>query len=303
MKWIWRLTQAPGSPCSMPDKLGYYMDPLQIITKWKRCPIHRSKSKLECLALGAVWSFISDGEVLEGAHDSLVDTRAQTDLLLHRYFVPFIDRTDSFTTIDKVFKARDLSDMKKKLEPLRPVHKPWIELTAESTLNWEPAREYQWTGPHGGGVDWGPSSSMQQAARQATCLATLLFFIIPLAFFQQVAAWSHKYCYVDWVEPKLGHDRDGNRKKRRYLKPVPPLKRGQRRDKRHRHRGDKERKKFKITPGFVMCWVATLIYQGAIFGSNKPGARTMYATGAYGVNIPILRNAMTRNAFTFGSVN
>lgn len=126
MKWIWQLTQAPNSPCDMPEKLAFYVDPLKIIRKWKSCRLHQSKSKLETLALGAVWSHIKNGEVLEGAHDSIVDARAQTDLILHPDFIPFIDRTDSFTTIDKVFKAREESYMKKKLEPLRPVHDPWV---------------------------------------------------------------------------------------------------------------------------------------------------------------------------------
>jgi len=33
MKWIWQLTQAPNSPCDMPEKLAFYVDPLKIIRK------------------------------------------------------------------------------------------------------------------------------------------------------------------------------------------------------------------------------------------------------------------------------
>ena len=35
MKCLWRLTQAPTSTQSMPERLDYYMDPLKIIKKWK----------------------------------------------------------------------------------------------------------------------------------------------------------------------------------------------------------------------------------------------------------------------------
>ena len=36
------------------------------------CKINPNKSKLKSLRLGAVWSFINDGETLAGAHDSLL---------------------------------------------------------------------------------------------------------------------------------------------------------------------------------------------------------------------------------------
>ena len=161
---------------------------------------------------------------------------------------------------------------------------------------------------------------------------TLFFFTIPLSFFHKIRYWSNKYCYEDWVEAKIGLDRDGKPKKRRYLKHVPTeLVAGRRTKKRRRkrrtppqnkrqrcgekqpedqrekedeppellHRGDKEKKKFKITTGFVICWIGYFIYLGALFGSNKPGGDVLYAGGAYGINIPLLRNVMVRDAYAF----
>ena len=130
-------------------------------------------------------------------------------------------------------------------------------------------------------------------------LLSLFLFILPLTFFDKVAELTHKYCYEDWVVETVGTDRDGNPKKRTYLKPAPPLETGERRPKRHRHRGDKEKKKYKITTGFVLCWVAHLILQGALFGERKPPLKTLYKKGAYGVNSPLLRNVMTRDACAF----
>ena len=137
------------------------MDPFRMLKKWKSCPLHQSKSKMPSLALSAVWSYINGGAVLQGAHDSLVDAKAQSDLLVNEAFVPFIDRTDSFSPIEKIFGANELSAMKRVLEPIRPVHKPWEELTAESTLEWAPRGDFSYTGSHGGAVECGPSSAVK----------------------------------------------------------------------------------------------------------------------------------------------
>ena len=48
------------------------------------------KTKMQGLALGVVWSYIHGGECLENVHDSLVDAKAQTDVLVDARFVPFI---------------------------------------------------------------------------------------------------------------------------------------------------------------------------------------------------------------------
>ena len=64
-------------------------------------------------------------------------------------------------------------------------------------------------------------------------------------------------------------------------------------------KGIKEKKKFNITTGFALCWVAHLIFQGAAFGKRKPTTRQLYRKDAYGVNIPLLCNVMTRDVFVF----
>jgi len=39
------------------------------------------------LELGAVWKFIT-GQNLNGAHDSLIDAKAKTDIVIHNFFKP-----------------------------------------------------------------------------------------------------------------------------------------------------------------------------------------------------------------------
>ena len=107
MKWLWKLTQAPGSVYDMPSKIKFFMDPLTILNRkngYSSCKLHQTKSKIDSLELGVVWKYIKN-ENLNGAHDSLVDTKAQTDIIIHEYFVPFVDRTKSMQLITEIFQA------------------------------------------------------------------------------------------------------------------------------------------------------------------------------------------------------
>ena len=69
LKWIWKLTQAPFSRCSMPTKLKYFMDPYRVIDAYSSCPINKKKSKLDSYELGCVWKYLdSEHNNLNGAH-------------------------------------------------------------------------------------------------------------------------------------------------------------------------------------------------------------------------------------------
>ena len=138
---------------------------------------------------------------------------------------------------------------------------------------------------------------MKQATRSSADFAVLFFLIIPFAFWEKVAAWTKKFSYKDWVVEKIGKDRDGQKKKVRYFEDVPPDL--ERRTTNKRHRADKEKKRYTITPGFVLCFIAHLLLQGAHFGDKKPSTKRLYRKGAYGTNIPVLRNVLTHNAFIF----
>ena len=98
---------------------------------------------------------------------------------------------------------------------------------------------------------------------------------------------------------KYDNDRDGNKKKVRHFEDAPEVAAGKRCAKRHRHRADKEKERFSITAGFVICWFASLIMQGALFEADKPRANDLYATGPYGINNPTMRNAMMRDVYQF----
>ena len=86
-------------------------------------------------------------------------------------------------------------------------------------------------------------------------MACIFLAIVPLSFFVNVARLTRKYCYEDWVVEKMANDRDGKRKKKPYFKDVPPKTDGVDTPGR-RHRANEEAKKYKITPGYVMVWIA-----------------------------------------------
>ena len=92
-----------------------------------------------------MWKFINDGQNLNGAHNCLVDVKAQTDILINKMFVPFINRTASIQTVHAIFSATQQKDWRKELEPERPVHSPWIEQTKENNFEWTPPEDDSYT--------------------------------------------------------------------------------------------------------------------------------------------------------------
>ncbi len=94
LKWLWKLTQAPRSTLNLPLQIEYFIDPYRVISNYTSCRLNPKKSKLEALKLGVVWKHIM-GRKLNRAHDSLVDVKAQIDVVLSDAFVPFLNRRQS----------------------------------------------------------------------------------------------------------------------------------------------------------------------------------------------------------------
>jgi hypothetical protein len=94
------------------------------------------------------WKYANNGTNLNGAHDSLVDVHAQTDILVHCSFVPFIYCSSLIQLIDEIFSRMVQNKWKKELKPICPVHAPWVELTKEQEdIKWGPIWANKYTGP------------------------------------------------------------------------------------------------------------------------------------------------------------
>ena len=61
----------------------------------------------------SVWKYIKGGP-LEGAYNSLIDTKAQTDIVLHKDFIDYIDKTKSVRTIDSKIMKNQQNEIRKK---------------------------------------------------------------------------------------------------------------------------------------------------------------------------------------------
>ena len=135
----------------MPDKIQYFLDPESIVRSKKSCKLHPSKTKVGT-SLGVLWTHVNSGANHEDRrwHDSLVDVKAQTDIIVDPCFVPWIDRTGSIRTIDKIFLDAQTREWKKLLEPQREVHAPWKEQLADDQIAWEPNERDCYSGRDGG---------------------------------------------------------------------------------------------------------------------------------------------------------
>jgi hypothetical protein len=49
-----------------------------------------------------------------------------------------------------MFSKTQQNKWRKETEPSRPAHAPWVELSRDNTLQWEPPPMHRYDGPHGG---------------------------------------------------------------------------------------------------------------------------------------------------------
>ncbi|KAL9183005.1 hypothetical protein ACHAXT_004792, partial [Thalassiosira profunda] len=280
LKWLWKLTQAPRSSLDMPSRLKYFVHlELRVVQA------QSEEEQAQQPRVGRGVDVHQGRTNLNGAHDSLVDVIAQTDIIVHPDFVPFINRTQSVQTISDIFTTTQQNEWKKQMEPVREVHAPWKEITKDDNIKWTPLEADSYTGPEGG-PDAGPTQHMVGVARSARNLSCLFLAMIPLSFWTKVATMTDKYCYKDWVVEKRGNDRDGNPKKTTYFSHV-PAKTGGSNTPGRRHRADDKKKYSRLRPG------------GGHFGSDKRTARKMWRKPPHGLKMAYVQNTMTRNAYEF----
>ena len=69
---------------------------------------------------------------------------------------------------------------------------------------------------------------------------------------------------------------------------------------RHRCAVSGTRRQFTITEHFVLAWLGSIIYAGALFhGDSNRGIDAIYTDSSYGIGVPFIRNTMTQDAFIF----
>jgi hypothetical protein len=250
LKMLWKITQAPWSRLSFPSQIKFFIDPYCVIPGFKLCPLHKLKSKLEGYDLGSMWKY-TKSQNMNGAHNSLVDIKAQTDILLDKMFVGFINRTTSIQTMDAIFSTTQKNNWKKEMEPEQSVHSPWGEQTKENNFEWTPQEDDSYAGFVGGPL-LGPTTYVQGIAMQTRDLASIFLAILPLTFFSKVVEPLNNYCFEDCGVENMALDSEDNPKKRPYSETVPTAT-NREPTPGHRHHADKQQVKWRITPGFIIC--------------------------------------------------
>ena len=108
-----------------------------LLTNWEGCKLNLVKSKLDWLEIGSVWKFINGGRNLNGAHDSLVDAKTQTEVVLHPKLSNYIDHNVSTQEITVNYSNTQQNAWGEKMEPVHPVHALWVEVTNENDVTWD----------------------------------------------------------------------------------------------------------------------------------------------------------------------
>ncbi len=54
LKWLWKITQVPGSCCFLPPQIKYFIDPYRVVSYFKSCPMNKTKSKIDSYDVGSV---------------------------------------------------------------------------------------------------------------------------------------------------------------------------------------------------------------------------------------------------------
>jgi hypothetical protein len=112
LKWLRKICQAPGSRCMLPEKLQYHIDPYHVIQSYSSCKIHPTKSKIKSLSLGMVFKFLFE-EPIEGAHDSIIDCKSQTTIIINEAFAPFINIPKAYPSMIGLNHLSTLSTFEK----------------------------------------------------------------------------------------------------------------------------------------------------------------------------------------------
>ena len=72
-------------------KIIYFIDLYQVIGNYGSCPSRKKKSKLDSYDIGVIWKYINNKENLNKAHNKMMETKAQTNIIISRSYITFIN--------------------------------------------------------------------------------------------------------------------------------------------------------------------------------------------------------------------
>ena len=294
LEWIYKLINSvTETDCSMPNEIKYFMDPYQVIKKYKGCELNPCKSNIPNLKLTTVYEHVQ-GKPLHNAHNSLYDCEGQCLILMSDKFKPYWNKTNSIITIESIWSAKDKNRMKYKQELIVQPHQTWK--ADDDAENWSPPASKQFTG-FAGGATPGTSKAVKDILGTVNdpyeALAILFRFFIDDTLLEHISRESNRYAFDDTVEKQVMDD-NGVPRKKKILVPCPedsPLKR-------KRVQSQSKKDVWKFTSGYILAWIGICIYWGGLSSKQSPDIMWMSLANG-GVYVPMVRNTMPKNAFHF----
>jgi hypothetical protein len=151
-----------------------------------------------------MWCHITNNDRLDGAHSSIVDARAQQEIVSDDCFLQFLDKPESIVSIDSVWEAKRKKRILQDAELKRPLPKGWTE----DDTTWEIPYRISYENAQGG-APHGPSTKAKTVCDNGS-LAELFFLFFPLPLVELVAMQTQQYGVEDWVRPVEPIDLSGD---------------------------------------------------------------------------------------------
>jgi hypothetical protein len=194
VEWMFRITEETHlGILKMPDNVPYFCDPRHVINHYKGCKL-RTEGMLG-LGCAEMWCHITNNDKLDGAHSSIVDARAQQEIVSDDRFMQFLDKPESIVSMDSVWEAKRKKRILQDAELKRPLPKGWTE----DDTRWEIPYRISYENAQGG-APHGPSTKAKTVCENGS-LAELFFLFFPLSLVDKVAQQTQQYGVEDWVRP------------------------------------------------------------------------------------------------------
>jgi hypothetical protein len=194
VEWMFRTTEDTHlGILKMPDNVPCFCDPKNAINHCKSCKL-LSEAMLG-YGCAEMWCHITNNDRLEGAHSSIVDARAQQDIVSDDRFMKHLDKPESVVTTDSIWAAKRKKRMLQDAELKRPLPKGWTE----DDMTWEIPRRISYDNSEGG-APHGPSAKAKTVCENG-CLAELFLLFFPLNLVETIARQTQQCGVEDWVRP------------------------------------------------------------------------------------------------------
>jgi len=194
LEWFYKITKdGNDNNLSMPQWCPFLLDPQAVTTAYTGCKFNSNHSKLESYGLETVWCYYAmQQEQLSNAHNSLVDCKAQMDIVLHGHFQNYIDKKKSVTTFDEIWSAKRKRHSEVSSEATRKVPPGWTE---DSTTTWQIPYHMECGNAGNAPKKSQPSAAVKAviASQQNTPLVNLFLFFFSLPLLEEIAKATNFY--------------------------------------------------------------------------------------------------------------